>query len=90
MGEGKLIMPEKQCTRCLTKVEYETEEDLLPVFRKVPTRTGEYFRGICRKCEAEAQKERRQSKIRKTRNYVESDYPGALSIMTSSNWSVND
>ena len=75
-------MPLKRCeTRdCDTEVRYDSEEELKVHFRKVGTHSGAYFRNVCRKCEAEQQRKRRENKKRVTGLDVD-DYPGGLSLL---------
>jgi hypothetical protein len=76
-------MPFKKCEEpdCDTEVFYKTEEDLEKTFRKLKTHTGEYFRNVCRKCEAKKQRERRENKKRIT-GYDVNDFPGGAALLS--------
>jgi len=53
---------------CSTTVN-GTDEEIEKVFRKVKTHTGDYFRGVCRSCEAVKQSKYRVEKKVKGKKY---------------------
>lgn len=68
---------------CVNFAEYNNDDELERIFRKVKTHTGTYFRNVCRECEAHKKRDDRAKKGSRLTEYYWWDYGEMFGVYKS-------